>query len=806
MRRPDLLAAVLILTVPHGATAVDWPVFRGTGSDNAYHGETMLGEAPDLGLQIIWERPLGSGYSSVSVAAGHAVTLSTGDTGDVAVAFDATTGEELWRYPIGPIYKGHDGSHDGPISTPLVAGGRVFALGPWGHFHAIDLASGEGIWSTHLVEDQGTMAPLFGYGSSPVFMDGVVIVEAGTHGGPFAQRLPGSGPSILGFDPASGEVLWQAGKDTVNYQSPMPATVNGLRLLLAPTDVHLFGLEARTGDVLWKTAHGGKFYPGPGLASMNPVALGESRFLLTDTPDSSKVVELAPDESGQISLRPVWSSRSIRGSYAIPVYREGFLYGYNSRFFTCVDASTGEMVWRSRQPGDGFPMLVDRHLVVMTKKGGLHVAEASPEGYREVASLALFEDGSWTPPSFADGRIYVRGLGAIAAVELKSGTPTIAEADEPQATHFARFLAEIEATPDKAAVIDRYLDAQESFPVIEGEWVHFLYRGPAQDMGIAGDMIGDRAEDAMVRVTGTDLLYYSTRLLPDARVSYYFTRNYEERITDPLNHRKFRDLEGEISWLSMPGWRAPTHLHEAPEERRGRIESHEIADHRVDVYLPAGYDASAERHYPVAFVHDGGAAVGLGGWPRTLDNLIGRSVEPILVAFIHAKDPQAEFLWFQREVYATTVAERIIPAIDEMYRTLGTTESRASVGAGPAGTAALYGVFKHPGLVGRVASQSTFLLTMQAMPLIQLIGNAGESPGGEPSEHPPPAIFLEWGTYDQRSEHEAWDFRVENKKLAELLGSRGFEVTASEVPDGSGWASWHNRNDKVLEWLFPLPR
>ncbi len=817
MRRSNLFAAALLLAVPIAAPADDWPVFRGPGSDNAYRGETVLGEVPDLGLEVGWQQAIGSGYSSVSVAGGHAVTLFAGATEDLAAAFDAATGEELWRTPIGPGYKGHDGSHDGPISTPLIAGGRVFALGPWGHFHAIDLASGETLWSTHLVEDQGAMAPLYGYGSSPVLAGGVVVVQAGTHGGPFARGIPGTGPSILGLDPANGSVLWQAGKDTVNYQSPMPATVAGRQLLLAPTDIHLFGLEPKTGKVLWQAAHGGQFYPGPGLSSMNPVAAGDDRFLLTDTPESSSLVELAAADGGEVSLNPVWSSRSIRGSYATPVYHQGHLYAYNSRFLSCVDAATGELVWRSRQPGDGFLMLVDGHLVVITKKGGLHVAEASPEGYQEIASLALFEDGSWTPPSFAGGRIYARGLGAIAAVDLKTAAPApaaVAEATAPE-TGFARFLAEVEIAADKSAAVDRFIDSQESFPVIEGEWVHFLYRGPAQDMGIAGDMIGDRQEEAMTPVAGTDLLVYSTRLVPGARVSYTFTRDFEERLTDPLNPRKFQDLTGEVSWLAMPGWQAPTHLDEAPAARRGRLESHDLAGHKVDVYLPAGYDADADRRYPVAYVHGGGAAIGLGGWPRTLDNLVGESVEPLLVAFVHAKDPQAEFLWFQKDAYASAVAEQIVPAIDERYRTLAQPESRASVGAGAAGYAALYAALRHPGLFGRVASQSTFLLTMQTMPLLHMIGGppGGGPPGGAAPGPPagatleqPPAVFLEWGIYDQRSEVESWDFRLENQKLAQLLESRGFEVTAIEVADGTGWASWHNRNDKVLEWLFPMAR
>lgn len=174
----------------------------------------------------------------------------------------------------------------------------------------------------------------------------------------------------------------------------------------------------------------------------------------------------------------------------------------------------------------------------------------------------------------------------------------------------------------------------------------------------------------------------------------------------------------------------------------------------------------------------------------------------MLVGFIQPKDPREEFLFFQRDSYAAAFVERIVPAIDASYRTLGTVESRASVGAGAAGYAALYTAFKHPGVVGRVASQSTFMLTMQAMSLIQLIGEAQQP--GEPEDPAPPAIFLEWGTYDRRSEQEAWDIREENRRLADLLRSRGFEVVAGEVEAGSGWVSWRIRNDRVLEWLLPM--
>ncbi len=109
----------------------------------------------------------------------------------------------------------------------------------------------------------------------------------------------------------------------------------------------------------------------------------------------------------------------------IPVYHDGYLYGMNSKIFTCVDAATGETVWRSREAGDGFPTLVGDHLMIMNKQGTLRVAKVSPEGYEEVASLKVFEDHSWSAPAYANGKIYLRSMGQLARIDIgDSGADT----------------------------------------------------------------------------------------------------------------------------------------------------------------------------------------------------------------------------------------------------------------------------------------------------------------------------------------------------------------------------------------------
>lgn len=58
----------------------------------------------------------------------------------------------------------------------------------------------------------------------------------------------------------------------------------------------------------------------------------------------------------------------------ISVYHDGLIFGYNGRILACVGASNGELVWRSREPGDGFLILVDGHLVIATNEGCLSIA------------------------------------------------------------------------------------------------------------------------------------------------------------------------------------------------------------------------------------------------------------------------------------------------------------------------------------------------------------------------------------------------------------------------------------------------
>ncbi|HEY7514748.1 MAG TPA: PQQ-binding-like beta-propeller repeat protein, partial [Vicinamibacteria bacterium] len=438
--------------------AMEWPSLRGPNFDGSAAAGAAFRGADGASLSVVWRSAIGPGYAAVAVAEGRAVTLFSDGAKDVVAAFDAASGKELWRHAGEETYKGHDGSFDGPIPTPAVSGGRVFALFNRGTLLGLDLATGRVLWRADVPKDIGGEKPYYGYGASPLVAGGVVVVEVGGK----------NAKAVVGFDPATGARRWALGDDVVNYQSPVVLSVGGRDQVVAVGDKKLIAVDPAKGRVLWEHEHGGDESP-IGSGSMVPLPAGEGRLFLKSRADSSSLLKITPKADGGATVESLWTKPVLRNTYSIPVYHDGFLYGINGRsVLTCVDAATGEQRWRSREPGDGFLLKVGSDLVVVTKDRTLHVGAASPEGWKERARLELFHDLVWTPPSFADGAVFARSQGEIGRVEWRAvETKAAAAPSDAGGSRFSRFLAEVAAAPDKAPVVDRFLAEAGSLPLVE---------------------------------------------------------------------------------------------------------------------------------------------------------------------------------------------------------------------------------------------------------------------------------------------------------------------------------------------------
>lgn len=787
---PALVASPDVFTQAPPTT--DWPHWRGAGFD----GRAVTTGQPfarAFDLRVRWKRSLGAGYSGIAVAGRHAVTMFSDGTRDFLVALDADTGRDQWRVTVGAAFPGRDGSAGGPVSTPAIDGGIAYGLGPHGTLVAVSLDKGKTLWKRDLVGELGAAEPHWGFTTSPLVTGNLVVV---LNGG-------AANNAVTAFDKTTGATVWQAGSDVASYQSPMMARVAGEDRIVVGGDEFLFALDPRTGTAAWRYAHGGRGFYG---RIINPVVLGADQLLLTYRPDES--ILLRTDGAPSVG----WSTRDLKLNYATPVTHNGLVFGYSGAFLSCVGAKSGALKWRSRTPGDGFPIVVDGHLVVLTKEGRISVAEASGDGYVEKAAAEIFTRLVWTPPSFANGRIYARdSYDEIAAVDIvpaaATTTATTAAAGIVPGSAFAKWVADVERAPDRDARVTAWLDSQKRFPVVEGDsTVHIVYRGDVKDLVLAGDMLETGHTLPMHRVAGTNLYYASFTVAPDARMAYQFTHDLDKTEADPRNPARGTSMNyaGTTSIVLMP--RATPMASPAEAPLKGTVVDLELTSAAVSsnhltwggkrgvhVYLPPGYDTDTARRYPTAYILYGQQMLADGHLAAALEREIGRSLPPTIAVFVESTNGY-EYARTFRAAHLHMLEADLVPLIDQRFRTLADPRQRAVVGADEAGFAAVETALRLPRLFANAVAHSVFPLSKGGDELLELVDRAPKQ--GQ-------RFYVDWGRYDPHRAADLLDVAGFSKTLHARLAARGFLVSGREWADGSALPFWVERAIEGLRATFP---
>ena len=387
----------------NGSPAATWPGIWGP----ARNGSAAPGTpAKPAGFKELWRKKTQGGYSEVAVTPRGAFTMEARDGSDDVMAFDVESGRELWRTKIGPTYRGHDGSHDGPLATPTVDGNDVYAVGPHGTFVALDAASGKERWRHDLVREFIANPMTYGFGSSPLVEGSLVVVQTG------GEKSRG----LLAFDRASGALRWNAAHGLRGgYSSPSIGTLAGTRQIIASAGDRVYAVSPVDGTLLW-SING----PGDGETVANPPqVLGDDRVLITFW---GEAVLLKVTKQGEtLAATEVWRSPRLRGAFSPTIHNEGHLFGFNGPFLTCVDLETGEIRWRHRLYEGAIVGAGGNLFVLGRTSGNLHVVRASPSGFTVVTQAPVLTPGStsMTGPSVAGNRLFVRNSEEIVALAIE---------------------------------------------------------------------------------------------------------------------------------------------------------------------------------------------------------------------------------------------------------------------------------------------------------------------------------------------------------------------------------------------------
>lgn len=410
------LAGSVLTEAAIPSSTQDWPQFRGPGRDGISPETSLLTRWPEEGPRVLWRARGGQGYSGLVVSDGRLYTLvgeGEKEKGtEHVLCLEASTGKELWRFPLGSLYVDSSGNGDGPRATPIVDDARVYVMSGVGRLFALDKKTGKAVWQHDLKGEMGSAGASDGsFSSSPLIEGDLLIVEAGGE-----TKKPGDGvqtakianpvsAAYAAFDRKTGAVRWTAENDGAAFSAPVAITAAGARQIVFFSATGLVSVSPKDGKVFWR-------YPWKTQFDVNaatPLLLPGDRLFVSSGYDvGAAVLQLKPEAGGGVKVEEVWKSRVMKNHFATSIHLSGHLYGFDKSTFKCVESGTGTEKWAGRGYGTGNVIYADGHLIVLSDRGELALIEATPAEFREVAKAKVLEGRTITSPALADGKLYVR--------------------------------------------------------------------------------------------------------------------------------------------------------------------------------------------------------------------------------------------------------------------------------------------------------------------------------------------------------------------------------------------------------------
>ncbi len=391
------------------AAAADWPQFLGPTRNGISTETDLLTSWPAKGPPVLWERAVGAGFSGPVVAGPWLILFHRVGDKEVVECLEAATGKSRWKADYPTAYRDDYGKGDGPRSTPLVAGGRVFTLGAEGRLHCLDLNTGKVLWQRALHEDYQVPRNFFGVGTSPLLEGGLVIVNVG-----------GKGAGVVALDQNTGKEVWRATDQHASYASPVAATIAGTRHLFVFTREGLVSLDPKTGAVRFSKRWRSRFQASVNAAT--PLVIGDYLFLSASYNTGAVLLRVHADGADE-----VWKGDNILSNhYSTSVAYQGFLYGFDGRQeegarLRCVELKTGKVRWTREPFGCGSLILVGGNLIILAENGDLVSVEATPDAYHEKSRAAVLARPCRAPIALAEGRLFARDERKLVCWDLRKG-------------------------------------------------------------------------------------------------------------------------------------------------------------------------------------------------------------------------------------------------------------------------------------------------------------------------------------------------------------------------------------------------
>jgi outer membrane protein assembly factor BamB len=380
-------AFLFILAFNLTAVADDWPCFRGPNHDGISKEKGWRSVWPKAGLKQVWKAKVGIGFSSVSVANGMAFTLGHTAAKDTVYCLDAKTGKEVWRnsWPSAIGAKFYIG---GPGSTPTAAGDHVYVTGKWGEVMCLARKTGKIVWQRNVTKEDGVRVPTWGFNGSALVQGERVLINAGTAG--------------MALDRKTGKTLWKSVDGEAGYATPYPIMIDGKSHIVVSSGRAYSSVNVADGKEAWSI----RWFTRYGVNAANAIVHDGNVFIGSGYRKGCGLFKMATEP------KEIWKNKNLSTQCNGAVKIGEHLYGFDGDsggggHLRCVDWKTGKIVWEEKI-GFGSVMAADGKLIVLTAKGVLSTAPASPKGFSSTGRAQVLEADCWTTPVLANGLLYCR--------------------------------------------------------------------------------------------------------------------------------------------------------------------------------------------------------------------------------------------------------------------------------------------------------------------------------------------------------------------------------------------------------------
>jgi outer membrane protein assembly factor BamB len=377
-------------------SSADYPQWRGHQRDGTASGFTVPSTWPEQ-LTARWKVEVGDGYASPILVGSRVFTLTRRGNDEVVTALDSASGKVLWqsRYEAPHrIMSGAAAHGQGPKSTPLHYDGKLFTLGITGVVSSFNAADGRLLWqkpapATETLYNNSAM--------SPVAERGAVIFHVGGH----------DTGALTAYDANTGNVRWSWTGDGPSYASPLLATVNGVRQVIAVTQRFVVGVSADSGALLWQRPFANQFSNN----AVTPVLFEE--MVLVSGYEQGVTAFMPVLRNGTWDTETRWQTKEVSMFMSNPVLVGGTLYGLSQRAsgqFFALDARTGAVLWLGTPRAATNTAVIKSGdlLFLLNDDAELIVARASAKAFEPLKRYRVADSATWAQPTISGNRIFIK--------------------------------------------------------------------------------------------------------------------------------------------------------------------------------------------------------------------------------------------------------------------------------------------------------------------------------------------------------------------------------------------------------------